>query len=204
MRARFATAFAFLYAFSIQATAWAQEAAHGPQGSETGGESNLFAGDVGNAVWTLVIFALVLFILGKYAWGPILSALQSRESFIRESLERAKHEREAAAALLRDYEQRLANARAEATALVEEGRRDAEAVRHRIEEEARQEGERMIERAKREIQIATDTATKELYALAARLATEMAGRILGRELTAADHERLIAEAIADLDAAPRH
>jgi F-type H+-transporting ATPase subunit b len=200
MRARLATALACLFALCIQAGAWAQEAAH----DEGGGESNLFAGDVGNALWTLVIFALVLFILGKYAWGPILAALQSREAFIRESLEKAKHEREAAEALLRDYEQRLANARAEATAIVEEGRRDAEAVRLRIEEQARQEGELMIERAKRAIQIATDTATKELYALAARLATEMAGRILGRELTAQDHERLIAEAIAGIDAAPRN
>jgi F-type H+-transporting ATPase subunit b len=195
MRGKATAALAVLFALASRAAARAaQEAAHGG-----GGESNLFAGDVGNAIWTLVIFLAVLFVLGKYAWGPILSALQGRENFIRESLERAKHEREAAEALLSEYEQRLANSRAEATAIVDEGRRDAEAVRHRIEEEARREGERMIERARREIQIATDTATKELYTLAARLATEMAERVLGRELTAADHERLIAEAIEGLD-----
>lgn len=196
MRARWTTALAFLCAQA----AWAQEAAHG----EGGGESNLFAGDIGNAIWTLVVFLLVLFVLGKYAWGPILAALQGRESFIRESLERAKHEREAAEALLRDYEQRLANSRAEATAIVEEGRRDAEAVRQRILAEAKEEGDKTIERAKREIQIATDTATKELYSLAARLATEMAGRVLGRELNPKDHERLIAEAIDGLENLPRN
>jgi F-type H+-transporting ATPase subunit b len=197
MRANLTAALGFLYA----GAAFAQEAAHGAEG---GGESNLFAGDVGNAVWTLVIFLLVLFVLGKYAWGPILGGLQSREAFIRDSLEKAKHERDAAEALLRDYEQRLANSRAEATAIVEEGRRDAEAVRRRIEEEAKREGDRMIERARREIQIAVDTATKDLYSLAARLATEMAGRILGRELTPADHERLIGEAIDDFEGAPRN
>ncbi len=196
MGARLLAALALLQAGAAFA---AQETAHAAEGA---GESNLFAGDVGNAVWTLVIFLLVLFVLGKYAWGPILGVLQGREQFIRDSLEKAKHEREAAEALLRDYEQRLANSRAEATAIVEEGRRDAEAVRHRILAEAKEEGDRTIERARREIQIATDTATKELYTLAARLATEMAGRVLGREIGPQDHERLIAEAIEGLDTTP--
>ena len=196
MRARLTTALALFWSAAALA---AQETAHAAEG---GGESNLFAGDVGNAIWTLVIFLLVLFVLGKYAWGPILGLLQGREQFIRESLEKAKQEREAAEALLRDYEARLANSRAEATAIVEEGRRDAEAVRHRILAEAKEEGDRTIERARREIQIATDTATKELYGLATRLATEMAGRVLGREIRPQDHERLIAEAIEGLDATP--
>lgn len=198
MRRLLTTALAFLYAGAARA---AEEAAHAAEGA---GESNLFAGDVGNAIWTLLIFLLVLFVLGKYAWGPILTAMQARESFIRESLERAKQEREAAEARLREYEERLAQARAEASAIVDEGRRDAEVLKRQILEEARQEGEKMIERARREIQIASDTATKELYTLAARLATDMAGRILGRELTAADHERLIAESIDSLDTATRH
>jgi F-type H+-transporting ATPase subunit b len=202
MGARLLAALASLCVLGTQTAAWAQAAHGAAQGSDTGGQSNLFAGDVGNAVWTLVIFLLVLFVLGKYAWGPILTALQGREQFIRDSLEKAKHEREAAEALLRDYEERLANSRAEATAIVEEGRRDAEAVRHRILAEAKEEGERTIERAKREIQLATDTATKELYTLSARLATEMAGRILGRELGPQDHERLVGEAIDQLDSLP--
>jgi F-type H+-transporting ATPase subunit b len=161
-------------------------------------EPSLFAGDLGNSLWTLVIFVRVLVVLGKYAWGPILGSLQSRETFIREALDRAKRDRDEAEARLREYEERLGQARAEATAIVEEGRRDADVVRRRIEEEAKREGEKMIERAKREIQIATDTATKELYQLSARLATDMASRVVGRELTAQDHERLIREAIDEI------
>jgi len=61
----------------------------------------------------------------------------------------------------------------------------------------------MIERARREIQIATDTATKELYTLSARLATDMATRIVGKELGPQDHERLIADSIDAINAAPR-
>lgn len=168
------------------------------------GESsnNLFAGDIGNAFWTVLIFLILLFVLGKFAWGPILNGLQTRENFIREALEKAKRDREESEARLREYEARLAAARAEASAIVDEGRRDADAVKRKIEEAARHEADKMIERAKREIQIATDTATKELYGLAARLATDMAARVIGREVNPQDHERLIAQSIEELAAAP--
>lgn len=183
---------AALLTLALAAPAFAQE--HGG-----GGENNLFAGDVGNAIWTLVIFLLVVFVLGKFAWGPILNTLQTRESFIHDALAKAKRDRDEAEARLREYEARLASARTEATAIVDEGRRDAEAVKRRIEADAKAEGDKMIERAKREIQIATDTATQDLYRLSARLATDLAARVIGRELTPQDHERLIAEAIDGLN-----
>ena len=163
------------------------------------GESSIFAGDLGNVLWTLVTFGLVLIILGKFAWGPLLDMLQKREDFIRESLESAKKDRDSAEARLAEYEQRLVDARAEATAIVEEGRRDAEVLRQRIEEEARAESDKMVERAKREIGIAQETATKELHTLGGRLATEIAGRIVGRELSVGDHERLIKDSIEEID-----
>lgn len=185
----------FMLTLALAAPALAQEAGH------EGGGADIFAGDVGNAVWTLVIFLAVVLILGKFAWGPILKGLQAREAYILESLEKAKRERDEAAARLKEYEDKLAQARTEVTAFVEEGRRDAEQVKKRILEEARQEAEKERERTKREIQIATDTATKQLYTLAARLATDMAGRIIRKELNAQDHERLIAESIQELSSA---
>lgn len=191
-----------LFALTFLATALpaiAQE--HGEGGHA---EPSLFAGDIGNVFWTVLIFGLVLFILSKFAWGPLLGSLQARESFIRESLEKAKREREEAEARLREYEERLAAARTEATAIVEEGRRDADVVKRQIEESARAEAEKMVERAKREIQLATDTATKELYTLSARLATQMAARVIGRELSPQDHERLISEGIQGIGGAGRN
>jgi F-type H+-transporting ATPase subunit b len=169
--------------------------------AETAGEAppSLFAGDLGNSVWTILIFVLVLIILGKFAWGPILSNLQARESFIREALARAKRDRDEAEARLREYEERLATARAEATAIVDEGRRDAEVVKRRIEEAAKVEADKMVDRARREIHLATVTATRELYDLSAKLATDLAARVLGREITAKDHERLISEAIDGIE-----
>ncbi len=160
-----------------------------------GGEPSLFSGDIGNSVWTILIFVLVLIILGKYAWGPILKNLQARESFIHDALAKAKADRDEAEARLKEYEERLATARAEATAIVEEGRRDAEVVKRKIEADAKHEGDKMIERARREIHLATVAATSDLYQLTAKLATDLAARVLGRELSAQDHERLISEAI---------
>jgi F-type H+-transporting ATPase subunit b len=186
-----------LLALAVPALAAAAEGS--PESSPS-----LFAGDLGNAAWTLLIFVLVLVVLGKFAWGPILSTLQSRENFIRQALESAKHDREAAEARLKEYEQKLAASRAEATAIVEEGRRDAEVVKRRIEAAAKEEADKTIERAKREIQIATDTATKELYTLSAKLATQLAAQVIGRELSPQDHQRLISQAIDGIEGAGKN
>jgi F-type H+-transporting ATPase subunit b len=165
---------------------------------EHGGAPNPFAGNIGNLIWTLLIFILVLVVLGKFAWKPILDGLQRRERFIRESLETAKREREAAEARLREYEQKLVAAREEASKLVEEGRRDAEGLKRKIEEEARTAGDAMLDRAKREIGVARDTALRQLHDESAELAATMARAILKRQISPEDHARLVQDALTEL------
>jgi F-type H+-transporting ATPase subunit b len=172
--------------------------------SEGGGEVNLFAGDIGNAIWTLVIFVLVIVVLGKFAWGPLLNALQQREQFIRTSLQEAKDDREAAEARLQEYEERLQQATTEATQIVEQGRQDADKAKARIEETARTEADKMLNRAKREIDLAKQSAIKDLYATSAELATDIAEKVLKRELSSQDHERLIEESIEELNRQDRN
>ena len=172
--------------------------------SEGGGEVNLFAGDLGNAIWTLVIFILVIVVLGKFAWGPLLNALQQREQFIRTSLQEAKADREAAEARLQEYEERLHQATTEATQIVEQGRQDADKAKARIEETARTEADKMLNRAKREIDLAKQSAIKDLYATSAELATDIAEKVLKRELSSQDHERLIEESIEELNRQDRN
>jgi len=167
-------------------------------GSDGGDSPSLFTGDLGNVFWTLITFVAVLVVLGKFAWGPILGALQKREDFIRDSLAKAKSDRDEAQKVLKEYSDRINSARTEATAIVEEGRRDADVLKRQIEEHAKQEAQATLERAKREIGIARDTAVKELYTLSARLATDMAGRIIRRELNAQEHERIISESIEEI------
>jgi F-type H+-transporting ATPase subunit b len=167
-------------------------------GSEGGEKSTLFTGDLGNILWSLVTFVLVLVVLGRFAWRPILDGLQKRENFIRDSLQQAQRNRQEAEAKLKEYTDQLTRARAEATAIVEEGRRDAEVLKRKIEETAKAESAAMIERARREIGIATDTAVKELFTLSAKLAKDAAARIIRKELDQPQHERLIHESIEEL------
>jgi F-type H+-transporting ATPase subunit b len=160
-----------------------------------GGATNPFAGDIGNALWTVVIFVVVLVVLGKFAWGPILGALQKREDFIRESLEKAKSDREDAQRVLKEYSDRINSARAEASAIVDEGRRDAEVVKRQIEEHAKQEAQAMLDRAKREIGIARDTAVGPIRSH--QTGYRHGGRIVA-ELNEKEHERLISESIDEI------
>jgi len=166
--------------------------------AESGESPGLFSGDLGNVIWTLLTFLAVVFVLGRYAWKPILSALQKREEFIRASLQQAKEDREKAEAQLQEHARRLDQAREEASAIVDEGRRSAEVVRRKIEGQARQEAEALLERAKREIGTARDSAVKDLYALTAQLSTEVAARVIRAELDEKAHERLIEESIEEL------
>lgn len=166
-----------------------------------GGGWNPFQGDFGNFFWTVVVLLIVFWVLSKKAWGPILSGLQGREDFIKSSLEQAKGERDQARVLLGEYEAKLASAREEIEAMIDEARRDAATLREREEASAKAEARQILDRARREIDLAKDNAVADLYARATELSTLAASRILERELTAADHERLIAESIAAVEGA---
>ena len=174
------------------------------EGHGEGAAVSPFVGDVGNMIWTLLIFLIVVVVLGKVAWGPILNLLQKREDFIRESLEQAKKDREEAEATLKAHAEKLDGARAEASAIVDEARRDAEVVKRKIEETTKKEADTMLERARREIQVATDTAVRELYDLSGKLATDVASRIIRKEIDAKEHERLIAESLDELSKVERN
>jgi F-type H+-transporting ATPase subunit b len=183
---------------SSAATALAAGAAAGESHEEP---ISLFAGDLGNAIWTLLIFILVLVVLGKFAWRPILNGLQSRESFIRESLSAAKHEREESQKLLAQYTAKIEQAKVDASTLVDEGRRDGEETRRRILADAQHEAEAVMTRAKKDIELARDDAIKRLHDQSILLATTVAEKLIRRELTAQDRQGLLDESLAELQRA---
>jgi F-type H+-transporting ATPase subunit b len=157
--------------------------------------------DFGSAFWSIAVFVLLLVILRFAAWKPILSALQQREKFITDSLAEAKRDREAAQRVLAEYTAKVDHARQEASAIVEEGRRDADEVRKRIAAEARSEAEATLARAKKDIEMARDAAVKDLHEQAVTLATMMTSKLVRRELSPADHKRLLDESLSDLSRA---
>lgn len=185
----------------------AGKSAHGPDDAHAASEAHdgghgpkydLLTIDVPAAIWTIVIFLILLAMLRKFAFKPIQQTLIQRERFINDSLAKAKQEREEAERLLKQYTEQINKARAEASAIVAEGRRDAENVKHAIEEEAKKEAATTLERAKRELHIATETALQQLHHQTAHLATQIASRLIKKEVSADVHRDLIRESIEEL------
>ncbi len=158
-----------------------------------------FAGNVGNAIWTLGIFLLVLVVLGKFAWGPILALLQEREQFIHKSLADAKHDRDEAQAQLKAYTAQLQAARMEAGKIVEEARRDSEKLREELRQRAKSEADTIIQNAERQIGLQTERAIQQIKREAVDLSVEIASKIIQRNLSREDNERLIDEALKQVE-----
>jgi F-type H+-transporting ATPase subunit b len=158
-----------------------------------------FAGNVGNALWTLVIFVLVVILLGKFAWGPVLGLLKQREEFIHKSLSDAKHDRDEAEARLKEYAAKLQSAQREAIGIVEDARRDAERLREELRERAKAEAETMIKNAERQVQLETSRALQQIRKEAVDLSVTIASKLLQRNISKDDNEKLINDAIKQME-----
>ena len=148
------------------------------------------------AIYTFIVFVLLLAILWKFAWGPIVAGLERREQRIAAEIAAAERANVEAKQLLVQYEQKLATAQDEVRAILDEARRDAEYTQQEIGKKAAADAELTLNRARREIDTAKDQALKELADYSAKLAVELAGRILSAELNGESHTRLIEEAVA--------
>ena len=175
----------------------------GVSAQEAGGGLSPFAGNVGNALWTLVIFVLVVAILGKFAWGPILEQLRTRETFIHDALSAAKEQRAAAEASMKEYTEKLRAARVEADQIVQRSRADAERLREEMKEKARVEADAIVKNAQRQIQLETSRALQQIRSEAVDLSVMIASKLIQRNLTKEDNERLIEEALKQVEG-PRH
>ncbi len=175
-----------------------QTVAHGGGHDADAAKPALLQYDPGAAIWSIIVFFGLLVLLRATAWKPILRVLHEREDFIARSIADAKLERERAERLLADYQAQLDRAREEASVIVAEGRRDAEVVARRVQEQARRETEEILARARREIQLASDSARKELHDEAAELAVQVAARVIHKQLSAADHRELVARSLKEM------
>lgn len=145
---------------------------------------------------TFVVFLVLLAILWKFAWGPIVAALERREELVANHIREAERNHEQARLLLAEYEKKLASAANEVRELLEEARRDAEHTKQEILAEAKAAAETEKARALRDIDQAADAAMESLRERSVELAVELAGKIVQAQLTRDDHARLIAEAMA--------
>ena len=162
-----------------------------------------FAGNLGNAIWTLGIFVIVVIVLGKFAWGPVLGLLRQREEFIHRSLSDAKRDRDEAEARLRDYASKLQTAQTQAVAILEEARRDSERLRDELRQRAKAEADTMIKNAERQIELQTTRAVQQIRQEAVDLSVAVASKVLQRNISKEDNEKLIADALKQIEASPR-
>lgn len=180
--------------------AWAAPALAAESAEEGGhGATALITPEIGLMFWTLVTFLILLALLGKFAWGPIVKAMNAREAGIKNDLDHAKRERDDAERLLGEHRALLDQARRERAEAVEAGRRDAERLKGEILEEARKQREQLMEQAKSQIDAGLRQARGELKGVAADLAIRAAGKLLGTSLDDATQRRLVEDYIADLE-----
>jgi F-type H+-transporting ATPase subunit b len=138
----------------------------------------LFDINPGLIIWTIVSFLILLGVLGKYAWKPILSMLGEREDQIRSALEQAERARTEAADMMKQNEKNLARAEEEYQKMIREGKVFAEKLKDEIVAKAKQQAQHELKQASEEIQRSVEAAKLQLRSEIADLAVRAAGKIL--------------------------
>jgi F-type H+-transporting ATPase subunit b len=172
-------------------TVWAQGG-----GGEGGG--GLYDINTGLSVWTLIVFTLLVVILGKFAWGPILKNVEAREKGIQSALDEAAQRNVEAARLLDEHRAQLADARRQAAELIAEGRTAGEGVRKSIEEKARAEAQQIVDRARQEIERERDAAIAALRKESVDLALAAAAKLMQQNLDQAKDRQLVERYLTEL------
>jgi F-type H+-transporting ATPase subunit b len=172
--------------------------AEGGAEEEEGG-SFLVTPDVGLMIWTLIVFGLSMYVLYKLAFPRIAEALDRRQRAIEESIDHAEQTRREADEILAEYRERLAAARGQADEIVARARKTGEAAENEIVATARGKREEMMEQTRRDIEAETRRAIQEIRAEVAGLTVLATEKVTRKSLTAEDQQRLVDEALSELD-----
>ena len=202
-----------LYALGQQDHAGQDTTAADDHAADTHGTDTAHAGDhkpgaiasvkegVVTGITAVIVFAIVAAVLRAKVWPMITKGLDERADKIKGEIEAAAAARKQAAEALESYQQNLAEARAEAQKMLEDTRSQQQALAAELKAKADAELNDMRDKARRDIEAAKRAALNEIYANAADTATMLAGKILAREVSAADHQRLVEESLAELQSA---
>ena len=154
--------------------------------------------DPGLFIWTIVTFLVLLTLLAKFAWGPLLRSLEARQDTIRKSLADAEKARQELERLNQESGAIIRQARLDAEAIVGASRADAERLRGEMREKARSEAEGIMKTAERQIHLETARAVEQIRREAADLSVAIASKIIQRNITKEDNERLIDDALKQM------
>jgi F-type H+-transporting ATPase subunit b len=155
--------------------------------------------DPGLFIWTLLTFLVLVALLTKFAWRPLLAALESRQEAIRKSLDDAQQAKAELERLHQESAQIMRQARAEADQIISGSRADAERLKEDIRQKAKADAEGIVRNAGRQIQLEAEKAVRQLRHEAVDLSVAIASKLIRRNLSKEDNEKLIEEAIDQVE-----
>src|SRR3954452_21716894 len=153
----------------------------------------------GLMIWTIVCFLVVLFVLKRYAFGPIQQMIDTRRERIEQAIAEADNAREEARHLLEEHRKLIGQAKSEAEEILAEARRVGDAQRERVRAETEEDRQRRLEETHRQIDQATQQALGPIREEVGKLSLVAAEKITRKSLTGPDQQRLIDEALAEID-----
>ena len=156
--------------------------------------------DPGLYIWTIVVFLALLALLGKFAWRPLLDALEKRQESIRRSLDDAAKAKQELEWLQVESQRILAEARAEAETIVARTREDANRLRDEMRQKAQQEAANIVKNAQKQIELETARALQQIRHEAVDISVGIASKLLQRNVSKEDNERLIEDTFRQLEA----
>lgn len=164
-----------------------------------GSDSFLVSPDVGLMIWTLIVFAIAMFVLGKLAFPRIAEALDKRQRAIEDAIDTADRTKREADELLTEYRSRLSEARSQADEIVARARKTAEHHEAESLAEAKRKREELMEATQREIQAETARAVQQIRSEVADLTVMATEKVTRKTLTEDDQRKLVEDALSELD-----
>jgi F-type H+-transporting ATPase subunit b len=153
----------------------------------------------GLMIWTIVCFLITLFVLKRYAFGPIQKAIDERRERIRQSLQEADRAREEARRLLEEHRKLISRAQTDAEEILAEARRVADSNERRMRDELEADRQRRLEETRKQIEAETRRALEQIRVEVVELSMLAASKVTRKALDDEDHRRLIDEAVGELD-----
>jgi F-type H+-transporting ATPase subunit b len=161
--------------------------------------SFLITPNVGLMIWTLLLFVISMYILYKVAFPRITAALDRRQHAIEESIDAADRTRREADEILAEYRERLKEARGQAEQIIDRARKAGEVHERESEAEAKARREQLMEQTRREIELETRRAIEDIRREVADLTVAATEKVTRKVLTEQDQQRLVQEALSELD-----
>jgi F-type H+-transporting ATPase subunit b len=156
--------------------------------------------DPGLFIWTILTFLVLVGLLAKFAWRPLLEALERRQATIARALDDAKAARVELERVQQQSAEMMRQARVEAEAVVTRSRADAEALREELKQKSRAEAAAIVKNAERQIQLETARAVQQIRHEAVDLSVAIASKILQRQVSREDNAALIEETLKQVEA----